>query len=85
MAKIGTGRISTVRYLQDFSAVFYSFIHPGIQDVFNWSETGTIIKGGEESHANGAGQGRWSGYSSASLIKGLYGWKKSGFTNLIIA
>lgn len=65
--------ISMVRYLQDLSAVLYSLIHPGIQDVFDWSETGTIIKGGEETHADGAGQGRSSGYPTASFIKGLYG------------
>lgn len=67
--------LSTVQYLQDLSAIFYSLFHPGVQDVFDWSETGPIIKGGEETHANGAGQGRWSGYPAASLIKGLYGGK----------
>lgn len=73
MATVKSGRVRTVRYLQDFGAVLYSLLHPGIQDIFDWSETGTIIKGGEETHANGAGQGRQTGYPAASLIKGLYG------------
>lgn len=71
---------STVWYLQDLNAVFYSLFHPGIQDAFNWSETGPIIKGGEETHADGAGQGRRSGYPPASLVKGLYGGKMCLFT-----
>lgn len=60
------------KYLQDFSAVFYSLIHPGIQNVFHWSETGTVIKGREETHADGAGQSRRSGGPPTSLVKGLY-------------
>lgn len=69
--------MTTLQYLQDLNAVFYSLFHPGIQDVFDWSETGTIIKGGEETHANAAGQGRRSGYPATSLIKGLHAGKKN--------
>ena len=47
--------IKTNEYLQDFSAVFDSLFHPGIHEVFDWSETATVIQGGEETHADGAG------------------------------
>lgn len=71
----------TVWYLQDLSAVLYPLLQPGIQDVFNWSETSAIIKSGEETHADGAGQGRWGGYPAPALIKGLRWGEKSSLTN----
>lgn len=77
MATVIIWIISTVWHLQDLGAVFYPFLHPGIQDVFDWSETGTVIEGGEEAHADGAGQSGWSGDPAASFIKRLYGGENS--------
>lgn len=44
--------------------------------MFNWSKTGPIIEGGEETHANGAGQSGGRGNPTAPLIKRLRGGKK---------
>jgi len=67
---------NTDKYLQDLCAVLYALLHPGIHKVFHCSETGTVIEGGEETHADGAGQSTRRGDPPTSLIKGLYGEEK---------
>lgn len=57
--------------LQDLAAVFDPFLQPSVHDFLGRREPGSIVQGGEETHADGAGQQGRGGCPAPLFVKGL--------------